>query len=196
MTTASGKLTGKVARHRLGPGHRPGRGRQVASEGAAVAVNELEEGPAAETVVSVEKSGGRATAVVGSVTALEFPDRCSAAPLKVGGIDIVVNNTGYVWDAVIQRMSDEQWDAILDVHLWAPFRLLRAVQPHLNAAAADVVAGRGGPPRGREHLLAVGDLWHPRGRAATPLPRRGCSASRKPSPRSGVATQSTPWRSA
>ena len=34
-----------------------------------------------------------------------------------GGLDIIVNNAGYTWDTVIQKMSDEQWDAILDVHL-------------------------------------------------------------------------------
>ena len=43
-----------------------------------------------------------------------------------GGLDIIVNNAGYTWDNVIQKMTDEQWDAILDVHLKAPFRILRA----------------------------------------------------------------------
>jgi 3-oxoacyl-[acyl-carrier protein] reductase len=145
MTTASGKLAGKVA---LVTGSGRGIGQAVAvklaSEGASVVVNDLDEEPAAETVGLVEKAGGRATAVVGSITAPDFPERFTAAALEqFGGIDIVVNNAGYVWDAVIQRMSDEQWDAILDVHLSAPFRLLRVVQPHLKAAAlADAAAGR------------------------------------------------------
>ena len=51
-----------------------------------------------------------------------------------GGLDIIVNNAGYTWDAVIQKMTDEQWDAILDVHLKAPFRILRAAQPVIAAA--------------------------------------------------------------
>jgi 3-oxoacyl-[acyl-carrier protein] reductase len=44
----------------------------------------------------------------------------------------VVNNAGYTWDSVIQKMSDEQWYAILDVHLTAPFRVLRAFQQHFR----------------------------------------------------------------
>jgi 3-oxoacyl-[acyl-carrier protein] reductase len=43
-----------------------------------------------------------------------------------------VNNAGYTWDSVIQKMSDEQWYAILDVHLTAPFRILRAFQQHFR----------------------------------------------------------------
>ncbi len=46
-----------------------------------------------------------------------------------GGLDIIINNAGYTWDSVVQKMTDEQWDAILDVHLEAPFRILRAAQP-------------------------------------------------------------------
>ncbi|SUP25872.1 3-oxoacyl-[acyl-carrier-protein] reductase FabG [Tsukamurella pulmonis] len=52
-----------------------------------------------------------------------------------GGLDIIVNNAGYTWDGVVQKMGDEQWDAILDVHLKAPFQILRAAQPVISAAA-------------------------------------------------------------
>ena len=45
-----------------------------------------------------------------------------------------MNNAGFTWDTVIQKMSDEQWDASLDVHLTAPFRILRAAQPVIAAA--------------------------------------------------------------
>jgi 3-oxoacyl-[acyl-carrier protein] reductase len=145
MTGPAPKLAGKVA---LVTGSGRGIGRAIAvklaSEGAAVVVNDLDAGPAEETVELVEKGGGRAVAVVGSVTAADFPDRFTSAAVEhFGGIDIVVNNAGFVWDAVIQRMTDEQWDAIVDLHLSAPFRLLRAVQPHFKAAAlADAAAGR------------------------------------------------------
>ncbi len=54
----------------------------------------------------------------------------------------MVNNAGYTWDNVIQKMGDDQWDAILDVHLKAPFRILRAVQPVLrDQARRDAEAG-------------------------------------------------------
>ena len=45
-----------------------------------------------------------------------------AAVTEFGVLDIIVNNAGYTWDSVIQKMSDEQFQAILDVHLIAPFR--------------------------------------------------------------------------
>ena len=54
----------------------------------------------------------------------------------------MINNAGYTWDTVIQKMGDDQWDAILDVHLKAPFRILRAAQPVISKAAkADKEAG-------------------------------------------------------
>ena len=49
-------------------------------------------------------------------------------------LEIIVNNAGYSWDSVVQKMSDEQWYAILDVHLTAPFRVLRAFQQHFKTA--------------------------------------------------------------
>ena len=51
---------------------------------------------------------------------------------KFNGLDIIVNNAGYTWDNVIQKMDDKQWQAILDCHLTAPFRILRAAQPHIK----------------------------------------------------------------
>ena len=52
-----------------------------------------------------------------------------------GGIDIIVNNAGYTWDNVLQKMSDEQWDAMLAVHMTAPFRILRAASGFIREAA-------------------------------------------------------------
>ena len=59
------------------------------------------------------------------------------------GLDIVVNNAGYTWDSVIQKTEDEQWEAMLDIHLTAPFRLLRSAAPVLREAAKkDAAEGR------------------------------------------------------
>ncbi|AHH19192.1 putative 3-oxoacyl-[acyl-carrier-protein] reductase [Nocardia nova SH22a] len=132
-----GKLDGKVA---LVSGSGRGIGREIAlklaSDGAAVVVNDLDAEPAKETVAAVEAAGGRAVACVGSVTDEDFAERfVHTATDTYGGLDIIVNNAGYTWDSVIQKMSDEQWDAILDVHLKAPFRILRAAQPVISAAA-------------------------------------------------------------
>ena len=59
-----------------------------------------------------------------------------------GRLDIIVNNAGYTWDNVIQKTSDEQWYAMLDVHLTAPFRILRAASDYIRSAAkAEAAAG-------------------------------------------------------
>ena len=59
-----------------------------------------------------------------------------------GRLDIIVNNAGYTWDNVIQKTSDEQWYAMLDVHLTAPFRILRAASEYIRSAAkAEAAAG-------------------------------------------------------
>lgn len=131
-----GNLDGKVA---IVSGSGRGIGREIAlklaSEGASVVVNDLDEAPAKETVADIEAAGGKAVACVGSVTDADFADRfVGAAVESFGGLDIIVNNAGYTWDSVVQKMTDEQWDAILDVHLKAPFRILRAAQPVISAA--------------------------------------------------------------
>jgi len=132
-----GKLDGKAA---LVTGAGRGIGRAIAlklsAEGARVVVNDLDEEPARETVAEIAARGGEAVACVGSVTAAGFAERFVKTALEAfGGIDIVVNNAGYTWDNVIQKMSDEQWQAMLDVHLTAPFRILRAASGFIREAA-------------------------------------------------------------
>ncbi|MGD9945952.1 MAG: SDR family NAD(P)-dependent oxidoreductase [Burkholderiaceae bacterium] len=118
--------------------------RKLASAGATVVVNDLDEAPALEAADEINQSGGRALAVAGNVAAPDFGSRIVAATLEAfGAIDIIVNNAGYTWDNVIQKMSDEQFEAILACHLTAPFRLLRAAQPYLRSvSSAEQAEGR------------------------------------------------------
>ncbi len=129
------KLGGRVA---LISGSGRGIGRQIAlrlaSEGARVVVNDLDEGPADEVVGAIKKSGGSAVACIGNVTAPDFGIRfVDTALTNFNGVDIIVNNAGYTWDSVIQKMTDEQFQAMLDVHLIAPFRILRAASEPIRA---------------------------------------------------------------
>ena len=139
------KLDGKVA---LVSGSGRGIGRAIAlklaSEGARVVVNDLDAEPANETVSAIRAAGGQAVACVGSVTATDFAERFVGTAVETyQGLDIIVNNAGYTWDTVIQKMTDEQWYAILDCHLTAPFRILRAAQPVIKGLhKADADAGR------------------------------------------------------
>ena len=131
------KLEGKVA---LVSGSGRGIGRcialKLAAEGARVVVNDMDEAPASETVAAIRAAGGEAVACVGSVTATDFAERFVGTAIgQYKGLDIIVNNAGYTWDNVIQKMTDEQWYAMLDVHLTAPFRILRAAAGFIRQAS-------------------------------------------------------------
>ena len=132
-----GKLDGKTA---IVSGSGRGIGRSIAlklaAEGANVVVNDLDTDPANAVVEEITKAGGNAVVCAGSVTAEGFGERfVGTATSEFGGLDIIINNAGYTWDSVIQKMGDDQWDAILDVHLKAPFHILRAAQPVISKAA-------------------------------------------------------------
>jgi 3-oxoacyl-[acyl-carrier protein] reductase len=121
-------LEGKVA---LVTGAGRGIGRAVAlrlaGDGAHVVVNDLDAEPAEAVVAEITALGGSAVVCPGSVSEAQFGSRAVQQCLDTyGALDIIVNNAGYTWDGALHRMSDEQWLAMLDVHLTAPFRILRA----------------------------------------------------------------------
>lgn len=131
------KLEGQVA---LVSGSGRGIGREIAlklaREGARVVINDLDAAPAEQTVADIRAAGGQAVACVGSVTEAGFAERFVDTALSTyGDLHIIINNAGYTWDNVVQKMSDEQWDAMLAVHLTAPFRILRAASGHIREAA-------------------------------------------------------------
>jgi 3-oxoacyl-[acyl-carrier protein] reductase len=131
------KLEGKVA---IVTGSGRGIGQAIAlklaREGAKVMVNDLDSGPADETIAKIRALGSDAKSCIGDVTAPDFGARIVKDTLDAfAGIDIIVNNAGYAWDGVIQKMTDEQWYAMLDVHATAPFRILRAASDYIRSAA-------------------------------------------------------------
>jgi 3-oxoacyl-[acyl-carrier protein] reductase len=131
------KLEGQVA---LVSGSGRGIGREIAlklaSEGARIVINDLDSVPAQSTVDDIIARGGHAVACIGNVTDPHFGDRFVKTALDAyGEIDIIVNNAGYTWDNVLQKMSDEQWEAMLAVHMTAPFRILRAASGFIREAA-------------------------------------------------------------
>jgi 3-oxoacyl-[acyl-carrier protein] reductase len=107
-----------------------------AAHGARVVLSDIDEEPAREAAEALKAAGGDAFAVAGDVTAADFGAALVGAALETfGGLDVIVNNAGYTWDGTAHKMSDEQWQAMLDVHLTAPFRIIRAASQHLRETA-------------------------------------------------------------
>jgi len=139
------RLEGKTA---IVSGSGRGIGRAIAiklaGEGANVVVNDIDDEPAGKVLSEIESAGGTAVACLGDVTQPDFGDRfVSTAIDSFGGLDIIINNAGYTWDNVIQKMSDDQFQAMLDIHAVAPFRILRAaIGPIREFTAAEAKQGR------------------------------------------------------
>jgi 3-oxoacyl-[acyl-carrier protein] reductase len=138
-------LSGKTA---LVTGSARGIGRavaqQLAAAGAAVMLTDLDREPLLETGALIDAAGGSAKAIPGDLTDAGFPQKLVETTVaSFGGLDIIVNNAGYTWDNVIQKTTDEQFQAMLDIHVVAPFRLLRAAAEPLRARAkAEAAEGR------------------------------------------------------
>jgi len=131
LVTGAGRGIGRAIAHKF------------ASHGAQVVVNDLDEDLVQEVVNEIYATGGTAVACSGSVSASDFAEKfINTALQEYKGIDIIVNNAGYTWDNMIQQMTDEQWYTILDVHLTAPFRILREAQPVIRSLVnAEKAAG-------------------------------------------------------
>lgn len=118
--------------------------RLFASLGASVVVCDLDGIAAKDIATEIERSGGQALAIAGDITHERVPsDIVKQTVSHFGGIDIMVNNAGYTWDAVIHRTSDKQWNAMLEVHCTAPFRLIQAASPYMRDKAKEEIEGQG-----------------------------------------------------
>ncbi len=117
---------------------------QLAAAGASVMLTDLDREVVIETGSLVDAAGGAAKALAGDLTGAGFPEKLvNAAVEGFGGIDIIVNNAGYTWDNVIQKTTDEQFQAMLDIHVVAPFRVLRAASEVIRGRAkAEIAEGR------------------------------------------------------
>ena len=114
---------------------------KLAEAGASVMLNDLDRDVVFETGALIDQKGGAVKAMPGDVTAPDFPDKLVKATVNgFGSIDIIVNNAGYTWDNVIQKMTDEQFQAMLDIHMVAPFRILRAASGWIRDTAKREIA--------------------------------------------------------
>jgi len=109
-----------------------GIGRAVAEllsrRGAAVAIFARNEGRAAAAAAALQEAGGEAASFAADVAETAAVDAAFAAALeRFGRVDVLVNNAGITRDGVFMRMSDEQWQQVIDTNLGGAFRCSRAV---------------------------------------------------------------------
>jgi 3-oxoacyl-[acyl-carrier protein] reductase len=129
-----GVLDGKAA---IVTGSARGIGRAtaelLAEQGARVLINDLD-GDVAEQAAS--EIDGETAVFGGDLTQAGIPDQLvQKAVDEFGQLDIIVNNAGYTWDGVAHKMTDEQFQAMLDIHTVVPFRVVRTAAPHLREPA-------------------------------------------------------------
>jgi 3-oxoacyl-[acyl-carrier protein] reductase len=129
-----GLLDGKTA---IVTGSARGIGRATAelfaSEGAKVLINDLDADVAEQTASEID---GETAVYGGDLTKTGAADELVAAAVEAfGTVDICVNNAGYTWDGVAHKVTDEQFQAMLDIHTIVPFRVARALAPHWREAA-------------------------------------------------------------
>jgi 3-oxoacyl-[acyl-carrier protein] reductase len=128
LVTGSGRGIGRAIANRL------------ASAGANVMLNDIDEGLLLEAEAFLGHAD-RVRHVTGDLTDPSTPEAVVQAVLGAfGSIDIIVNNAGYSWDSVIQKTTDEQFQAMLDIHLLTPFRILRAASGYIREAAKSEAA--------------------------------------------------------
>jgi 3-oxoacyl-[acyl-carrier protein] reductase len=104
-----------------------------AQQGAKVLINDLDADVAEQASSEI---AGETTVFAGDLTQPDVPDRLVQHAIDTfGKIDIIVNNAGYTLDAPIHKMSDDWFQRMLDIHVVAPFRIIRAAAPHLREPA-------------------------------------------------------------
>lgn len=107
-----------------------------AEEGAKVLINDIDEEPAKEVAQEIEKAGGVAAVCTGDVRLQSDCEKiCKTAVDLWGKLDILVNNAGTTRDKVIQNMTDELWQFIIDICLKGPFNMIRAATPYMRDVA-------------------------------------------------------------
>jgi NAD(P)-dependent dehydrogenase (short-subunit alcohol dehydrogenase family) len=95
---------------------------RFAAEEAKLIINDVNEADASRTVETINGKGGRAVAVIGSVASRQVAQKMVDTAVKeFGTVDILVNNAGIIRDAMLHKMTDEQWDQVIDVNLKGVF---------------------------------------------------------------------------
>ena len=145
LSTSASQLKGQAA---IITGAGKGIGEAAAmllsSQGASIVACDIDEKSLASVVARIKASGGQAVPVKADIMQEGSAEAIvQAAVDSFGRIDIIVNNAGFTWDAMLQKTTDKMFETMLNVHCLAPFRLVRAALPFMREVAKKEKETRG-----------------------------------------------------
>lgn len=129
----------------LGKGYAKG----LAREGAGVVVNDVLVDDATQAVKEIQEAGGKAVACIGAVGTKEIAQKLvDTAVNEFGSLDVLVNNAGITRDSMLVNMTEEQWDAVINVHLKGTFLNTQAavrymVEKGIKGRIINITSGAG-----------------------------------------------------
>jgi 3-oxoacyl-[acyl-carrier protein] reductase len=110
----------------------------LAANGAKVVINDLDGDAANQTASEID---GETAVFAGDITKGDAPEQLVKTAIDAWGkLDIIVNNAGYTLDGAVHKMSDENWERMLDIHLTVPFKVIRAAAPYMREVAKQELA--------------------------------------------------------
>jgi 3-oxoacyl-[acyl-carrier protein] reductase len=129
-------------------------GLRLARDGAAVVVNDIDSGPAQETVDMIVAEGGRAVAVVANTVDMAAAELlANRAVAEFGSLDILVNNAGITRDKMFHGLTDDLFDQAMDANLKTAFHATLAAMPHMREVAKREIRENGSPSFQRKIVL-------------------------------------------
>jgi 3-oxoacyl-[acyl-carrier protein] reductase len=136
-----GRLEGKIAWITgAGSGIGATTARRFAAEGAIVAVNDLNETGGTQVVRQIREAGGQAEFFLGSVTdKARVQEIVQALVSKHGRLDLLINNAGVLRDAMMAKMTEEQWDTVIDTHLKGSWLCAKTALEQMKAQGSGVI---------------------------------------------------------
>lgn len=127
---------------------------RLAADGAAVVVNDIDDGPASETVALIEAAGGQAVVCVANTVEMAQAERLVQSTIdSFGKLDIVVNNAGVTRDKMFHGMTDELFDFVIDANLRTGFHTTLAAMPYMREVAKTEIAENGAPAYNRKIIF-------------------------------------------
>lgn len=122
---------------------------ECAKQGAKLVLADIDEGPAQETLELVKKAGGSGLVVTGNIVNREDCDKIMQVGAELGGgsVDVLANIAGITRDGVIHKMSEEQWNFVIDVNLKGTYNMIQASVPFMRDLAKEEAKSGGAKPR-------------------------------------------------